>query len=133
MEQSSSSKDDQKLDTNLDILPTLPALDQSTPVTHQARSHLVLLCSLLSLIALAWISGLDILQVSGNTSYKQVALGLGIIVGIGGMALHWTGSTSIDWYKMITNYWWLSMPVLGGTGLLLVMMQEGSSELRELS
>jgi len=133
MEQSPPSKEDQKLDTDLDIVPTLPALNKSTPVTRQARSHLVLLCSLLSLIALAWIFGLDILQVSGNTSYKTIALGLCFIVGIGGLALHWTGTTSIDWYEMIASYWWLSMPLLGLTGILLVLMQEGSSELGELS
>jgi len=117
----------------LDILPSLPALDESRPVSHHARSHLVLLCSLFSLVVLAWLFGLDLLQVSENTSWKSLGLGLSLIVGVGGLVLHWTGTTSIDWYEMIASYWWLSMPVLGGTGLLLVMMQEGSSELGELS
>lgn len=124
---------DPKLDTKLDILPTLPSLDESRPVSHHARSHLVLLCSLLSLVVLAWLFGLDLLQVSKDTSWKTLGLGVALIVGIGGLVLHWIGTTSIDWYEMIANYWWLSMPVLGGTGLLLVMMQEGSSELGELS
>ena len=46
--------------------------------------------------------------------------------------LYWTGSHKIDWWELVAGYGWLSMPVAGAAGLLLVMAQEQSSGLHEV-
>ena len=53
-------------------------------------------------------------------------------MGVGGLLLYWTGSHSIDWWELITRYWWLSMPVAGAAGLLLVMAQERADGLGDV-
>lgn len=45
--------------------------------------------------------------------------------------MYWTGSNSIDSRELIAGWWWLSMPIDAAAGLLLVIMQETSSELGE--
>ena len=43
-----------------------------------------------------------------------------------------TGSHSIDWYELVTGYWWFSLPVAGAAGLMLVMAQEQATGFSEV-
>jgi len=57
---------------------------------------------------------------------------LGGVAAMGGLLLFWTGSHSIDWYELVAGYWWLSLPVAGAAGLMLVMAQEQATGFEEV-
>jgi len=76
--------------------------------------------------------GFELFQVSDRTSWGTLALGLGGVVAGGVCLLYWTGSLYIDWWELVAGYWWLSMPVAGAAGLLLVMAQEQATGFSEV-
>jgi len=80
----------------------------------------------------AHVLGFELFQASEHSSWGEVVLGIGTEMLAIAMALYWTGSYCIDWWKLVSDHWWLSMPVAGATGLLLVIAQEQSSDWNEV-
>ena len=103
----------------------LPTLDNA-PIEQHAKSHLLLLSMVLGAGLLAYLGGFELLQVSEQSSWQDVGLGAGAAVLLVLAGLYWTGAHYIDWWELVSGYWWLSMPVAGAAGLLLVMAQEKS-------
>ena len=81
---------------------------------------------------MAYLGGFELFQVSEHSSWWEVGLGVGAALLVVLTALYWTGIQSIDWWELVKGYWWLSMPVAGAAGLLLVMAQEQSSDWHEV-
>lgn len=109
--------------TDPDFLPTLEA----APATQHAKSHLLLLSLLGGAVVAAWLMGFELLQVSAQHSYMD----LGLLLGAAAL-LWWVGGLAVDWWELVAGYWWLSMPVAGAAGLLLVMAQEQSTAYEEV-
>jgi hypothetical protein len=76
--------------------------------------------------------GFELLQTRDDVSWGALALGLGGAGSAAGVLLYWTGSHYIDWWELVMGYWWLSMPVAGAAGVLLVMAQEQATGFHEV-
>jgi len=114
--------------TDPDFLPTL----DDVPPTQKAKSHLLLFSLLLGGVFSAWFMGFELFQVHENKSWLELGILLAAVVGAGGLLLIWTGSTAIDWWELVAGYWWLSLPVAGAAGLILVMAQEQATGFEEM-
>jgi len=112
-----------------DFLPTL----EKAPIQQHLKSNLLLLSLITSGVFGSWLLGLDMFQVSEGQSWGMLASGLMGVVGVIGLGVWFTGALWIDWWELVLGYWWLSMPVAAGAGLLFVMAQEKSKGLKELS
>lgn len=114
--------------TDPDFLPTL----DEAPATQHVKSHLLLLSLIVGGVFSAWFVGFKMFQVFEHQSWGELALGLGAVVAAAAGMLYWTGSHFIDWWELVTGFWWLSMPVAGAAGLLLLIAQEQSSGWHEV-
>ncbi|KAF7522028.1 hypothetical protein G7054_g12265 [Neopestalotiopsis clavispora] len=47
--------------------------------------------------------------------------------------LYSTGTTNVDFWSLVMEYGWWTLPVLGAAGLLFVMMQEDSEDIKYVS
>jgi len=99
--------------TDTDFVPTLDA----APPTRYLQSFMVLTGMIGSMAFAAYYMKFDIFQ----TTLQQYAI-LGVVV----TSLFYTGVVWIDWWEVAVGYWWLSFPVLGLAGLLLVRMDEAT-------
>jgi len=70
--------------------------------------------------------------VSNSASWGSLLLMLGGVSAAGAVLMYWTGSHYIDWWELLAGYWWLSMPVAGMAGVLLVMAQERATSFNEV-
>lgn len=105
--------------TDPDFLPALEA-----PATQHVKFHLLLVSFNIGCVVSASFIGFELFHVSEIPSWVALALGLGAVVTAAAAALNWAVGYNIDW--------WLSMPVAGNVGLLLVIAQEQSSGWHEV-
>lgn len=102
----------------------LPSLTTTSPLHPRAlRSHLVLTTLLFGGLYLSYfIFSVEILQ-----TWPQ-------FLGIAATALFGillTGGFNIDWWSLLLDFWWLSLPLCGAAGLALVVMQENATSFAE--
>jgi len=113
-----------------DILP-LPTLESHSPITAHLKSHSILLVGVIAAITGCWLFGFDLLQPSETTSWQQIALVGGVLTAAGGALLWFIGLHHIDWWALIMEYWWISMPIGLAVMFMYVRAEEGSLELGE--
>lgn len=112
--------------TDTDFIPTL----DEAPKARVALSHLLLLSLVAGAVVAAWYMQLEIFQVFGQG--REAAVGLGLVTAALMVLLAWSGSLMVDWFALIKEYWWFSMPAAGAATLALVMMQEQATGLKEV-
>jgi hypothetical protein len=89
--------------TDSDFLPTL----DDAPVAQHAKSHGLLLFLVVGAVFSAWFMGFELFQPSENSSWIELGLGLGAVTAAGMLMLYWTGSHYVDWWELVSGYWWL--------------------------
>ncbi|KAK6362567.1 hypothetical protein TWF730_000024 [Orbilia blumenaviensis] len=105
--------------TDTSFAPTL----ESAPLLRCVQSFFVL--SLLITFASlgAWYVGFDIIQ---TTSQQWVVIGAATI------SLFYSGVIWIDWWIIVVEYWWLSIPALAGIGIVMLRMDEATRAIDEV-
>ncbi|KAF3921580.1 hypothetical protein AA313_de0204852 [Arthrobotrys entomopaga] len=98
--------------TDTSFVPTL----ESAPSTRYLQSFLVLFMMVSSAAFSAWFLDFDIFQ---SKAQQQLVL-LGVIGG-----LFYSGAVWIDWWTIVVEYWWISIPLLAGLGIIVVRLDEG--------
>lgn len=112
--------------TDTEFIPSL----EEAPKTRIALSHMLLLSLVAGGVLAAWYMDLEIFQIFGQG--REAAIGLGLVTVALMVLLAWSGSLMVDWFALVKEYWWLSMPVGGAATLALVMMQEQATGLKEV-
>ncbi|KAF3160249.1 hypothetical protein TWF106_009014 [Orbilia oligospora] len=105
------------IDTSL--APTLEA----APLFRYIQSFVILSFLLGSAGVGVWYLGFDIFQ----TTTQQW-----VIVAAVTTCLFYSGVVWIDWWAVVVEYWWLSIPILAGTGILLTRMDEAIRDVQEI-
>jgi len=95
----------------------LPTLDGAPP-TRYVQSFLILASIILGLAFLAYIHGLEVFQTTAQQN---------VIMGLVTFTLFYTGVVWIDWWELAVGYWWFTLPILAGFGVLLVRMNEAAT------
>lgn len=113
-----------------DALP-LPTLEKSSTIGAHLKSNLLLLCGVLSAIGACYLYGFELLQPSADTSWREMGIIYGILVAAGAGLLWFVGLQRIDWWALVMEYWWFSMPIGLAVVFLYVRAEEGSLELGE--
>jgi hypothetical protein len=113
-----------------DVLP-LPTLEPHSPITAHLKSHSLLFIGILGAIAGCWLFGFELFQPSETTSWQEIAIAVGALTAVGGGLLWFIGLHQIDWWALVMEYWWFSMPILLAIVFMYVRAEEGSLELGE--
>lgn len=115
-----------------DVLP-LPTLEKSSPATAHIKSNFLLFVGLVSGLAACYLFGFELFQPADGTSWQEVAVWSTGFITLGAAVLWFIGLHTIDWWALVLEYWWFSMPIAGAVGFLYVRAEEGSVELGEKS
>ncbi|KAF3916802.1 hypothetical protein ABW20_dc0108681 [Dactylellina cionopaga] len=105
--------------TDTSFVPTL----ESAPLTRYLQSFIVLATMVASVAVAAMFLNFDIFQ----TSIQQWFILLAVTA-----SLFYTGVVWIDWWTIVVEYWWLSIPILAGMGVAVVRMDEGMRALNQV-
>ncbi|KAK6535769.1 hypothetical protein TWF281_000021 [Arthrobotrys megalospora] len=105
--------------TDTSFAPTL----ESAPFSRYLKSFFVLSILVACVCAGACYIGLDFLQ----TTSQQWAIIASVTIG-----LFYSGVVWIDWWEIIVEYWWLSIPLLAGIGMVMIRMDEATRAVDEL-
>lgn len=120
---SSNTADTPFSSESLNEKTSLPSLEDK-PIAHQAKSHGLLLFIVLGAVAGCWLLGFSLFQVSPGSSWKELLALLGAFAAAALALLVWTGTHSLDLWTLVMRWGWYTLPLVGATGLLFVMMQE---------
>ncbi|EGX45302.1 hypothetical protein AOL_s00170g9 [Orbilia oligospora ATCC 24927] len=99
--------------------PTLEA----APLSRYLQSFVILSFLLGSAGVGIWYLGFDIFQ----TTTQQW-----VIIAAVTTCLFYSGVVWIDWWAVVVEYWWLSIPILAGTGILFIRMDEAIRDVQEI-
>ncbi|KAF3092602.1 hypothetical protein TWF102_008419 [Orbilia oligospora] len=99
--------------------PTLEA----APLSRYLQSFVVLSFLLGSARVGIWYLGFDIFQ----TTTQQW-----VIIAAVTTCLFYSGVVWIDWWAVVVEYWWLSIPILAGTSILFIRMDEAIRDVQEI-
>lgn len=127
--------------TSSSFLPTLT----SAPITTRILSHSILLILVCGGVVGAYLYGFDLFQVQVahqsqlpiqvqvvDWTNLELAVFLGGISALITAALVWTGTANIDFYALVGEFWWLSLPAVAAAGTALVLMMETSTSIKEV-
>ena len=109
-----------------DLLPTTT----SKPRLQQARSFTFLVIIVASGVGAGWFAGLDILQ---GESLTEVSAKGGLLCILAVLGVLMTGGQEIDWFELVLGWWWVAMPIYTMAGLTIVMAQERTQGLQEVT
>ncbi|KAH6656040.1 hypothetical protein BKA67DRAFT_562500 [Truncatella angustata] len=130
------------------FFPTL----HGAPLAQKVKSYLFLVSLVFGAVATLWFCGYELLQttppvvqvplvVPGTEggyaeSYAEVAKEVGILTtGASAMImllLYITGTSHIDFWSLVIEYGWWTLPLAGFMGILFVIMAENTESIREV-
>ncbi|KAK6516059.1 hypothetical protein TWF506_005972 [Arthrobotrys conoides] len=105
--------------TDTSFAPTL----QVAPLSRYILSFAVLSFLLVCAGVGVWYLELDIFQ----TTTQQWVIVAAVIV-----SLFYSGVVWIDWWAILVEYWWLSIPILAGMGIVFIRMDEATRGVEEI-
>lgn len=106
----------------------LPSTDHAS-TARRLRSHLFLLMIVATGVLGSRYLGLDMLQGEG---WPAAATNAGVAaLGVGGVLM--TGGLAVDWYEIVLGWWWVSAPIMVMAGLVIVMAEERTQGVEEVT
>ena len=114
----------EKPDTAFKVVTDPKLLPTTNKVSwlRYALSYSILFGIVISLVTAAHFGGLELFQ----TPFQIVAVSIAIV---GLLLLNGTGE--VDYWELVTEYWWLCMPIAAGAGLFYILMDRGAESVAE--
>jgi len=129
----------------------MPTLDKA-PLAQKLKSYLFLIFLVFGAVTTLWLFGFTLFQTTppvveiplavpgeedGSTSsLVDVAKEVGLITGSASAAilvlLYSTGTVNMDFWSLVIEYGWWSLPIVGAVGLLFVITQENTYSITEI-
>ncbi|KAJ4422428.1 hypothetical protein N0V82_002876 [Gnomoniopsis sp. IMI 355080] len=128
----------------------IPTLDEA-PLTQRVKSYLLLILTIVGCVSTLWFFDFTLFQpMSGSSSSvvqgpltpsptatfvaaaKEVGLmSAGAIVVIMAM-LFFTGTSNMDYWSLVMEYGWYTLPIIAGVGLVFVISKESTESMGDL-
>ncbi|KAK9774080.1 hypothetical protein AB5N19_06928 [Seiridium cardinale] len=128
-----------------------PTLD-GAPLSQKLKSYAFLVFLVFGAVSTLWFFGFELFQtappaveiplaVPGDedgppNSLGEIAMEVGLMTGGASAAilalLFFTGTANLDFWSLVMEYGWWTLPAIGSAGLLFVMAQENTYSIKEV-